>query len=126
MNKFIKALSLILVLTGSVYLPSANAASTTGSTEMLINLAETDPVLVDRLNDLALNDPKLLNQLLKMAESDPVQLERLLDLSERNPNIFWKIATIYNAQSTTKIEPVEEEQQMSTFGIISDEDVIQN
>jgi len=125
MNKFIKALSVVLVLSSSAFLPSANAASATSSTEMLITLAETDPMLVERLNDIALNDEKLLNQLMKMSESDPVQLERLLNLVESNPYMFWMIANIYNAQETTKSEPVEE-QQMSTFGAIDDGGVIQN
>ncbi|ALO33949.1 hypothetical protein CMT41_03805 [Colwellia sp. MT41] len=119
MNKVIKVLSLVLVLTSSVYLPSAFAASTTNTTEMLITLAETDPVLIDRLNDIALTDKKLLKQLLNMAESEPVKLERLLNLAERNAHMFWMIANIYNAQSITLEQPVEE-QPFSTFGAIQD------
>jgi len=125
MNKFIKVLSVALVLSSSVFLSSANAASATSSTDMLLTLAENDPVLIDRLNDIALTDEKLLNQLLKMSESDPVKLERLVDLEETNPNMFWMIANIYNVQqpepTAIKLQPVEEEQQMySTFGTISD------
>jgi len=124
MNKYIKALSVMLVLSSSVFLPSANAATTTSSTDMLITLAETDPMLVERLNDIALNDEKLLNQLLKMSESDPVKLEKLLNLAESNPYMFWMIANIYNAQepepTAAKLQPAEE-QQMSTFGIINDD-----
>jgi len=124
MNKYIKALSVVLVLSSSVFLSSANAASATSSTDMLLTLAENDPMLVDRLNDIALTDEKLLSQLLRMSESDPVKLERLVDLEARNPNMFWMIANIYNAQepepTTTKIQPVEEEQMMSTFGAIND------
>jgi len=130
MNKLIKVLSVVLVLTGSVYLPSANAASTGKTTEMLITLAETDPVLVDRLNDIALNDPELLQQALKMAGSDPLKLERLVNLAETDPVMFWKLANIYNVQEPSsevqslevpqlKEQPIEE-QQMSTFGTISD------
>ncbi len=130
MNKYIKALSLLLALTGSLYLPNTFAASTTSSTDMLIEIAETNPVLVDRLNDLILDDPKLLKQLLKMSDADPVKLEKLLNLAERNPAMFWMIANIYNVQepepTATKLQPVEEEQQMfSTFGI-DDGGVIQN
>ena len=129
MNKFIKALSVVLVLSSSVYLPNASAASSSGSTEMLITLAETDPVLVDRLNDIALTDEKLLNQLLKMSESDPVKLERLLDLAETDSVTFWKLANIYNAQSTTEttqLKVVEEQQMYSTFGAISDGTIKRN
>ncbi|HBY84982.1 MAG TPA: hypothetical protein DEO86_03830, partial [Colwellia sp.] len=93
MNKYIKALSMVLVLTSSVYLPSAFAVSTSSSTEMLITLAETDPVLVDRLNDIALNDAKLLKQILKLAGSDASQLERLLDLAESDPETLEKLVT---------------------------------
>ncbi|GAW97395.1 MULTISPECIES: hypothetical protein [Colwellia] len=128
MNKVIKVLSLVLVLTSSVYLPSAfavTANNTASTTEMLITLAETDPVLIDRLNDIALTDKKLLKQLLNMAESEPVKLERLLNLAERNAHMFWMIANIYNAQSITLEQPVDE-QPFSTFGAISDGGIIQN
>ncbi len=142
MNKLIKALSVILVLTSSVYLPNANASSIfnaasivkaasedkkTTSTEMLITLAETNPVLIDRLNDIALNNIKLLNQLLKMAEADAKQLERLLDLAENDADMFSKLVNIYNAQTTLKVEDeqVSPYGQMSTFGIISDGDLMQ-
>ncbi len=119
MNKYIKALSVILVLSSSAVLSSANAAS---PTDMLITLAETDPVLVDRLNEIALADEKLLNQLLKMAESSPEKLGQLISISERNPSMFWIMANIYNAQLKT----TEEEQMGSTFGIIHDGDIIRN
>jgi len=125
MNKFINVLSVILVLSSSVFLSNANAAKIantvkdTNPTEMLINLAESNPTLVDRLNDIALTDEKLLTQILKMAESDPVKLEGLLSLEERNQNMFWMIANIYNAQSSNMIQS-EEELPMSTFGIIDD------
>ncbi len=125
MNKFINVLSVILVLSSSVFLSNANAAKIantvkdTNPTEMLINLAESNPTLVDRLNDIALTDEKLLTQILKMAESDPVKLKGLLDLEERNQNMFWMIANIYNAQSSKKIQSAED-LPMSTFGIISD------
>jgi hypothetical protein len=137
MNKFINVLSVILVLSSSVFLSSANAAKIvntvkdTNPTEMLINLAETDLALIDRLNDIALTDEKLLTQILKMAESDPVKLERLLNLEERNSDIFWMVANIYNAQSNEKTASSdkfqssdmfqsEEELPMSTFGAIND------
>ena len=126
MNKYIKVISMLLALSSSIYLPNAFAATTTSSTEMLITLAETDPVLIDRLNELALNDEKLLNQILKMSENDPVKLERLVNLAENDPIMFWKLANIYNAQqaaSAKTVQPIEE-QQMSTFGIISDGDLM--
>ena len=116
MNKYIKALSVVLVLSSSAFLSNANAAS---PTDMLITLAETDPVLVDRLNEIALTDENLLNQLLKMSESSPEKLEQLISLSERSPTMFWMIANIYNAQLKTA-EQAEEEQMVSTFGAIDD------
>ncbi len=131
MNKYIKALSVVLVLSSSVFLPSANAASATSSTDMLINLAENDPALVDRLNDIALTDEKLLNQLLKMSESDPVKLEKLVDLESSNTKMFRMIANIYNVQEpevTAELQPAEEKEQQifSTFGAISHGGVIRN
>lgn len=118
MNKYIKVLSMVLALTSSVYLPSAFAASTSSSTEMLITLAETDPVLVDRLNDLALTDAKTLKELLKIADSDPVQLERLLNLLENDPESFDKLVTIKNAETTEELKI--EQPMYSTFGAIKD------
>jgi hypothetical protein len=85
---------------------------------MLITLAETDPVLVDRLNDLALTDAKTLKQLLKLADSDPVQLERLLNLLENDPESFNKLVTIKNAETTEEL--IIDEPVYSTFGAISD------
>jgi len=126
MNKYIKILSVVLVLSSSVFLPDANAVSTGKTTEMLITLAETDPMLIDRLNDFALNDAELLQQLLKMAGADPVRLENLVDIAESDVDMFWKLANIYNVKSSSTIEPAEEEQQMSTFGAIDDGSVIRN
>ncbi len=123
MNKYIKVLSMVLALTSSVYLPSAFAASTSSSTEMLITLAETDPVLVDRLNDIALSDPELLNQLLEMADSDAALLERLLNLLENDPESFDKLVTIKNAETTEELTI--EEPVYSTFGAIHDGDIMQ-
>ena len=124
MNKYIKVLSMVLALTSSVYLPSAIAASTTSSTEMLITLAETDPVLVDRLNDIALNDPKLLKKILKLAGSDATQLERLLNLLENDPETFDKLVTIKDAEATQELKI--KQPMYSTFGTIHDGGVIQN
>jgi hypothetical protein len=140
MNKYIKVLSVVLVLSSSVFLTNANAGSitkNTNPTEMLINLTESNPALIDRLNDIALTDEKLLTQILKMAESDPVKLERLLNLEERNSDIFWRVANIYNAQSNEKsaysdkfqssdMFQSEEELPMSTFGAIQDGGIIRN
>lgn len=121
MNKYIKALSLVLTLTSSVFLPSAFAAS---STDMLITIAETNPVLLERLDDIAITDPTRLNQLLTMADSNAGQLEKLLNLAESNPYIFSKLASIKSVEITQKLK-VEEKQrspygQMSTFGTIDD------
>jgi hypothetical protein len=125
MNKFINVLSVILVLSSSVFLSNANAAKIantvkdTNPTEMLIKLAESNPTLVDRLNDIALTDEKLLTQILKMAESDPVKLDGLLDLEERNSDMFWMIANIYNVQAPKTLKSAED-LPMSSFGVIKD------
>jgi hypothetical protein len=121
MNKYINVLSLVLVITGSVYLPNANATGTTNS--MLITVAETDPVLVDRLNDVASHNPELLNKLLKMADSDVAQLKRSLDLAENNPELFGKISKISNLQRSKRTK---RSNRQSTFGTIDDDGVIQN
>jgi hypothetical protein len=97
MNKYLKTIPVLLALTSSVYLPSVNAAN---STDMLITIAETNPVLVERLNEVALNDSTLLNQLLTMADSDPAKLERLLNLAETNPEIFEQIVTVFNTEKS--------------------------
>ena len=112
----------MLVLSSSVFLSSANAASTANSTDMLITIAENNPVLIDRLNDIALNEPKLLQQIMQMADSDAAQLERLLYLAEYAPELLAKMVTIKNVAATQKLK-VEEQQvspygQMSTFGAI--------
>jgi hypothetical protein len=121
MKKYIKALSLVLALTSSVFLPSAFAA---GSTDMLITIAETNPVLLERLDDIAITDPTRLNQLLTMADSNAGQLEKLLNLAESNPYIFSKLANIKRVETTQELK-VEEKQvspygKISTRGIISD------
>ena len=108
MNKYLKIISLSLVLTGTVFLPNVNAAS---STEMLITIAESNPVLVERLNEIALNDAKQLHQLLKMADSKPEQLERLLNLSETDPDAFSQLETVFNAEAN------QEKGSVSTMGI---------
>jgi hypothetical protein len=124
MNKYIKALSMVLVLTSSVYLPSAFAVSTSSSTEMLITLAETDPVLVDRLNDVALNDQKLLKQILKLAGSDADQLERLLNLAESDPETLEKLVNIKNVEASQELKV--SQPMYSTFGAIDDGGINRN
>jgi len=108
MNKYLKIISLSLALSSSVYLPSVNAAS---STDMLITIAESSPVLLERLNVIALDDTALLNQVLKMADSKPLQLERLLNLAETDPTAFEQLVSIHNA------EAIQKEVEISTNGI---------
>jgi hypothetical protein len=110
MNKFLKVVFLLLVLSSSVYLPSVNAAS---STEMLITIAETNPVLLERLNTVAIDNAKLLNQVLKMANSKPEQLERLLDIAETDPEAFSQLVTINDAK-----------EEISTMGIDDEDGII--
>jgi hypothetical protein len=121
MNKYIKTLSLAFVIAGSVYLPSVNATS--ADNKMLITIAETDPVLIDRLNDLALTNPKRLNQVLKMAGADSAQLTRILNLAENNPELFEKVSQISNLQRSKRTK---RSNRQSTFGTIHDDDVIRN
>jgi hypothetical protein len=97
MKKYLKAISIILVLISSSYLPSVNAAS---SAEMLITIAETNPTLLERLNTVAIDNKELLNNVLKMAESKPEQVERLLNIAETDPTTFSQLVTINDA--TTK------------------------
>lgn len=99
MKNYLKTLSIALAFTSSIYLPQALADS---STSMLITIAESNPVLVERLNELAINDAKLLNQLLSLAESKPEQLQRLLDLKEQDPKTFEQLLTIKQAESSQK------------------------
>jgi len=108
MNKYLKIISLSLALTGTVFLPNVNAAS---STEMLITIAESNPVLVERLNVVALNDAKQLHQILKMADSKPELLERLLNLAETDAEAFKQLVTISNA------EEAQVNDEVSTTGI---------
>jgi hypothetical protein len=124
MNKYIKALSMVLVLTSSVYLPSAFAVSTSSSTEMLITLAETDPVLVDRLNDIAINDARLLKKILKLAGSDADQLERLLNLAESDPETLEKLVNIKNVEAGQELKV--SQPMYSTFGTIDDGGINRN
>jgi hypothetical protein len=123
MNKYIKVISMMLALSGSIYLPSAIASCNNTSTDMLITLAETYPDLIDRLNYLAVNDVELLTQLLKMSEADPVKVERLLSLAETNPTMFWVLANVYNAQAAQNSS---EDDMVSTCGAIDDGTVIRN
>lgn len=97
MKKYLKAMSMLFVLSGSVYLPTVSAAS---SNAMLITIAETSPVLLERLNNIALEDKAQLNNLLKMADSNPEQLERLLNLRESNPVAFEQLTEIVGAEKT--------------------------
>lgn len=126
MNKYIKALSMVLVLTSSAFLSIANAASANSSNDMLITLAETNPILIERLNDIALNDDQLIKGLLRLADSDAVQLERLLNIAESDPTTFEMLVTIEKASTVKEAPLVEEKAPMmySTFGTIKDGDLM--
>ncbi len=104
-------MSVLLVLSSSVYLPTVNAAN---STAMLISIAETSPALVERLNVIALNDKALLNNLLTMADSDSTQLEQLLNLLEADPTTFKQLAEIVDAE-------ISKDTSFSTLGTIDDD-----
>jgi hypothetical protein len=124
MHKSIKVITALLALAGSAYLPSAIAQNTDthNTTDMLITLAETDAVLIEQLNELAINDAELLAQLLTMAESDQLKVERLLNLAETNPSMFWVLASVYNAQAAQNNS--EDDDMVSTCGAIKDGTVI--
>lgn len=116
MKKHLKTLSLLLVLSGSVYLPTANAEN---STPMLITLAESSPAVVEQLNTIAVTNPSLLNNLLTMADGDPAQLERLLDLLTSNPSTFEQLSAIVAAENS-------DSGNASLQGTISDGGIIRN
>lgn len=114
MKKYFKVLSIIVALTSCSYLPSASAAS---STAMLITIAETNPVLLERLNTVTLGNKELLIQVLRMAESKPAQLKRLLNIAEADPETFSQLVTISDAAIS--------EEEASITGI-SDGGIIRN
>jgi hypothetical protein len=115
MKKHFKFLSVLFVLISGSYLPNVNAAS---STEMLITIAETSPILLQRLNVIAHDDAELLNQLLTMAHSKSEQLERLLNIAETDVVVFEQLVEIFNAEAA--------QQKISVMGIIDEDDIIQN
>jgi len=112
MNKYLKIISVLFVLISSAYLPSVNAAS---STDMLINIAESNPALLERLNTITLNDPLLLKNVLALSQSDPAKLERLLNLVETDLEAFVKLVRIFNAEAAQKNE------EIRTNGTIDDD-----
>ncbi len=116
MKTYLKALTLLLVLSGSAYLPNVYAEN---STAMLITIAETSPALMERLDTIALTDAALLNDLLIMADSDPAQLERLLDLHAADPATFQQLLGIVAAENS-------DEGNASLLGTISDGGIIRN
>jgi len=111
MNKYLKILSLSLALSSSVYLPNVNAARSTG---MLITIAENNPMLLERLNVIALNDAVLLKHILAMSDSNPANLERLLNLVETDTEVFEQLVSIHN------IEEVNKEDKLIAYGTIKD------
>jgi hypothetical protein len=124
MNNYIKALSLSLTLTASVFTFNANAAA---PTDMLLNMADSNPGLVDRLADLANYNPEGLSQLMEMTDSDAIQVEKLLNLSEANPDLFAKLLILKRAAVKDSEKPTKRPtDHVQTFGTIADGDVIQN
>jgi hypothetical protein len=115
MKKYFKVLSIIVALISCSLLPNVNAAS---STAMLITIAETNPVLLERLNTVTQGNKELLNQVLRMAESKPAQLERLLDIAETDPETFSQLVTISDAAIS--------EEEASITGIEDGSGIIRN
>ncbi len=102
MKKYLKNITKLLVLTTIAYLPVAGAAN---STDMLLTIAERNPVFITRLNTLAVQDTVRFKQLLAMADTDPAQLERLVALAETDDALLKQLLTIYQAE-TVKSVPV--------------------
>ncbi len=102
MKKHLKNITKLLVLTTSVYLPLASAAN---STDMLLTIAERNPVFIERLNTLAVQDAVQFKQLVAMADADPAQLERLVALAESDEALLEQMLTVYQA-ATVKEVPV--------------------
>ncbi|MCW8834184.1 MAG: hypothetical protein OQK09_09225 [Colwellia sp.] len=116
MNYYLKTLSFLFVLTSCIYLPNGHAAS---STDMLITIAESNPILLDRLNEIRINDPILLKHVIALSNSDPAQLERLLNLAETDLASFVMLAKISNAEE-------EQDEGGSSMLGIEDGGIIQN
>ncbi len=102
MKKHLKNITKLLVLTTTAYLPLAGAAS---STDMLLTIAEHNPVFIERLNTLAVEDAVQFKQLVAMANADPAQLERLVALAETDDALLQQLLTVYQA-ATVKPVPV--------------------
>ena len=102
MKQSLKNITKLLVLTTSAYLPVAGAAN---STDMLLTIAERNPVLIQRLNALAVEDAVQLKQLLAMADTDPTQLERLVTLAGIDDALLKQLLTVYQA-AAVKEAPV--------------------
>ncbi len=100
MKKYLQNITKLIVLTVSAYLPLAGAAN---STDMLLTIAEHNPVFIDRLNTLAVQDAVQLKQLLAMADSDPAQLERLVALAETDDALLQQLLTIYQAAAVKEV-----------------------
>jgi len=130
MNNFVKILSLSLTLTASIFMQNASA---TISTNLLLKMADKNPILIDRLSDLAKYNPEQLAELLEMVDSNINQVEKLLNLSEENPTLFNQLLKIKRVSTqSTKKTPTKNlpstkvpSNQMRTFGTIADGDVIQ-
>ena len=100
MKKYLKNVTKLLVLTASAYLPLAGAAS---STDMLLTIAEHNPVFIARLNTLEVQDAVQLKQLLAMADADPTQLERLVALAETDEALLRQLLTVYQATMVKEV-----------------------
>jgi len=126
MNNYLKTLSLSLALTASLLMQNASA---TVSTNLLLKIADKNPVLIDRLSDLAKYNPEQLAELLEMVDSNINQVERLLNLSEENPTLFNQLLIIKRVSTRSANEistPKLPSSQIRTFGTIADGSVIQN
>ena len=100
MKQSLKNITQLLVLTTVAYLPLAGAAS---STDMLLTIAEHNPVFIARLNTLEVQDAVQLKQLLAMADADPTQLERLVALAETDEALLQQLLTVYQAATVKEV-----------------------
>jgi hypothetical protein len=91
-------------------------------------MADKNPILIDRLSDLAKYNPEQLAELLEMVDSNINQVEKLLNLSEENPALFNQLLIIKRVSTRSVNEfstPKLPSNQIRTFGSIDVGDIIQ-
>ncbi len=114
MKRYNKVVSIFLILLTTTLTVKAN-----DSIEILLTLAESDPVLLERMNYLAVNEPKVSAAILNLANNNVELLTRLIDLAEINPLALQQVITIEQTR-----EAQSEELLVGTMGGIENDDII--